>query len=301
MMNLEEFISFCQKLGCSVQTECCLNSYTTFRIGGKCSALVEVNSAVSASELIKYIRKNNIKYAVLGKGSNVLVPDEGFDGVVLHIGNDFSDISVNGSIIKADAGASLASVCKKAQQLGLSGMENLYGIPGTAGGGLYMNAGAYGTEMKDVVLSAEYIDENGNICTMMAADMELSYRMSVFCNKKFIITSVTFGLSEGDPEAVKAAMTECMEKRKAKQPLEFPSAGSTFKRPEGSYASLLIDECGLKGLSVGGAMVSEKHCGFVINTGNATCTDVIGLCSKIKDIVKEKTGYTLEMEPIILK
>ena len=164
-----------------------------------------------------------------------------------------------------------------------------------------MNAGAYGSEMKDVVVSAEYIDENCEIKTIEAKDMDLSYRHSFFSGGDMVITSVTMELSKGDPDAIKTAMNECMAKRTSKQPLEFPSAGSTFKRPEGSYASLLIDQCGLKGMSCGGAMVSEKHSGFVINKGYATCADVLELCGKVKEIVKEKTGFVLELEPVILK
>jgi UDP-N-acetylmuramate dehydrogenase len=180
-------------------------------------------------------------------------------------------------------------------------MENLYGIPGTVGGGLFMNAGAYGSEMKDVAVSAEYVDENGEIRTMSAKDMELSYRHSIFSEKNYIITAVTFELKKGDSEKIKAAMTECMKKRTSKQPLEYPSAGSTFKRPEGSYASLLIEQCGLKGMAVGGAEVSTKHSGFVINKGGATCEDVLELCRRVKEIVLEKTGYSLELEPVILE
>lgn len=164
-----------------------------------------------------------------------------------------------------------------------------------------MNAGAYGSEMKDIVVSAEYIDEDFNVRTINSEDMELSYRHSFFSGKKFVITSVAMKLEKGDPDAIKVAMNECMQKRTSKQPLEYPSAGSTFKRPEGSYASLLIEQCGLKGKSVGGAMVSPKHSGFVVNTGGATCADVLELCGQVKEIVLEKTGYLLELEPVILK
>ena len=164
-----------------------------------------------------------------------------------------------------------------------------------------MNAGAYGTEMKDVVVSAEYIDENGVLQVISVDEMMLSYRRSIFSERNCIVTSVTFALTEGDPNSIKESMNECMRKRTSKQPLEYPSAGSTFKRPEGSYASLLIEKCGLKGQSVGGAQISEKHSGFVINTGNATFADVMELCEKVKNTVMEKTGYSLELEPIILK
>ena len=300
MIDISELTVLCDKLGCRITPEASLKEYITFRFGGPCRALISVNSAASAAELIGFLKSKGIKYGILGRGSNVLVPDDGFDGVILHFGSNFSDIEVNGNTIRCDAGALLASACVRAQQLGLTGMENLFGIPGTIGGALYMNAGAYGSEMKDVVESAEYIDENCEIQTISAKDMELSYRSSFFSGSERVITSVTLKLTAGKPEDIKAAMSECMAKRSSKQPLEYPSAGSTFKRPEGSYASLLIDQCGLKGFSCGGAMVSEKHSGFVINKGYATCSDVLELCDRVKKIVNEKTGYKLELEPVIL-
>ena len=300
MIDISELTVLCDKLGCRITPEAPLSEYITFRFGGPCIALISVNSASSAAELLKYIKGKGIKYGILGRGSNVLVPDDGFEGIILHFGSDFSDIEVNGSSIRCDAGTLLASACVRAQQLGLTGMENLFGIPGTIGGALYMNAGAYGSEMKDVVASAEYIDENCEIKTIYKDDMELSYRSSFFSGSDRVITSVTLELASGKPEDIKAAMSECMAKRSSKQPLDYPSAGSTFKRPEGSYASLLIDQCGLKGFSCGGAMVSEKHSGFVINKGYATCSDVLELCDRVKKIVDEKTGYKLELEPVIL-
>lgn len=301
MINISELTQLCGRLGCRITPECPLSEYITFKFGGPCRALISVNSAESAAELIRYMKGQGIKYGILGRGSNVLVSDEGFDGVVLLFGSDYADIFVNGCTVRCDAGALLATACVKAQQEGLTGMENLFGIPGTVGGALYMNAGAYGSEMKDVVVSAEYIDADCNICTIGKDDMELSYRHSFFSDSDKVITSVTLELAKGDPDEIKAAMSECMAKRSSKQPLNYPSAGSTFKRPEGSYASLLIEQCGLKGLTCGGAMVSEKHSGFVINKGYATCADVLELCEKVKTIVKEKTGYQLELEPVILR
>lgn len=301
MINILELTEICGRLGCKFSTNCSLSEHTTFKIGGNCSFLIEINSANSAAELVKYLRANEIKYAILGKGSNIIASDSGYDGVILHFGKEFSNISVYNTKVCADAGASLAAVCRKAQENGLSGMENLYGIPGSVGGGLYMNAGAYGSEMKDVVISAEYIDEEGNISSISVRDMMLSYRHSLFSERNCIITSVVFELTSGDSEKINQDMAECMHKRITKQPLEYPSAGSIFKRPEGSYASLLIEQCGLKGMSVGGAEVSTKHSGFVINKGGATCKDVLELCRRVKEIVLEKTGYSLELEPIILE
>ncbi|MDE6520707.1 MAG: UDP-N-acetylmuramate dehydrogenase [Ruminococcus sp.] len=302
MINIDELTELCSKFNCRISTEALLSDYITFRFGGACRALIDVNSAESIAEIMKYLKANNIKYAVIGRGSNIIASDNGFDGVILHFGSDFSDIAVDGKSITAQSGAMLSAVCKKAQEAGLSGMENLFGIPGTVGGALYMNAGAYNSEMKDIVVSAEYIDADGKICTVRADDMALSYRHSIFSEKECIITSVTMELSEGNPDNIKSAMNECIQKRTSKQPLDFASAGSTFKRPSNnSYASLLIEQCGLKGMSVGDAEVSTKHSGFVINKGNATCNDVLELCEKVKEIVKEKTGYVLELEPVILK
>ncbi len=301
MININELTNLCDRLGCRITPECSLSEYVTFRFGGVCRALISVNSADSVVEILCYLREKNIKYFILGRGSNVIVSDEGFDGVILLFGSDFAKIEVNGNSIKCDAGALLASACVHAQQSSLTGMENLFGIPGTVGGALYMNAGAYGSEMSDIVVSAEYIDKNCERRFISRENMEFSYRHSVFSGTPLVITSVTMELSAGNADDIKKAMNDCMWKRSSKQPLEFPSAGSTFKRPEGSYASLLIEQCGLKGLSCGGAEVSEKHSGFVVNKGYATCADVLELCSIVQKTVKEKTGFTLELEPIILK
>lgn len=301
MSYIDELTSLCEKLGCRIIPECSLREYTTFRFGGPCRALISINSAESAAELLKYLRVNSIKYGIIGRGSNIIAADEGFDGVILLFGGDFAKIEVEGTMLTCQAGALLAAACVQAQQNSLSGMENLFGIPGTVGGALYMNAGAYGSEISDIVLSAEYIDADGNIKTINKEDMKLSYRHSIFSEEALVIVSVKMQLTEGSSDEIKSAMSECMSKRSAKQPLEYPSAGSIFKRPAGSYASLLVDQCGLKGFTCGGAMVSEKHSGFVINKGYATCADVLELCDEIRKIVKEKTGFELELEPVILK
>lgn len=301
MSYIDELTALCKRLGCRITPECSLSEYITFRFGGPCRALISVNSAESAAELLKYLRGNSIKYGIIGRGSNVIAADEGFDGVVLLFGGDFAGIRIEGETITCQAGALLAAACVQAQQNSLTGMENLFGIPGTVGGALYMNAGAYGSEMADIVVSAEYIDADGNLRTITKDEMKLSYRHSIFSESSYVIVSVTMKLEKGNSDEIKNAMNECMSKRAAKQPLEYPSAGSTFKRPQGSYASLLVDQCGLKGFTCGGAMVSEKHSGFVVNKGYATCADVLELCDKIKEIVKEKTGYVLELEPVILR
>lgn len=301
MINIDELTCLCGDLGCRIMPECSLSEYVTFRFGGPCRALVSINSAASAARLLKYLRDKNVNYGIIGRGSNVIVADEGFNGVVLLFGSDFANIQTDGTRLRCEAGALLASACVHAQQSGLSGMENLFGIPGTLGGAVYMNAGAYGSEMKDIVESVEYLDDNCELRTIGADELEFGYRHSFFSGKNYVVTGTTLSLKEGDPDAIKQAMSDCMAKRSSKQPLEYPSAGSIFKRPEGSYASLLVDQCGLKGLTVGGAMVSEKHSGFIINKGYATCADVLELCSRIQKTVKEKTGFELELEPVILK
>ncbi len=301
MIDICELTSLCDELGCRITPNCSLSEYITFRFGGPCSALISINSAESAARLIRYLKDHEIRYEIIGRGSNIIACDEGFDGIILMFGSDFARIERHGDMLICQAGALLASACVHAQQESLSGMENLFGIPGTVGGAVCMNAGAYGSEMKDIVVSADYIDDECNIRTFTNEEMALSYRHSIFTDKHYVITSVTMKLVQGDPDEIRRAMNECMSKRSAKQPLDFPSAGSTFKRPQGSYASLLIEQCGLKGMTCGGAMVSEKHSGFIINKGFATCADVLELCGRIQQIVREKTGYELELEPVILK
>lgn len=301
MSYTDKFAELCSSLGCKCSFDEPLKNHVSFRIGGSCKALVSVNSIQCIAEILKFCRENGSKYTVLGKGSNVLVSDDGFDGIVLLMGSDFSDITVDGCSLKCQSGASLKALCSAALENSLSGLEFAYGIPGTAGGAVFMNAGAYGGEIKDIIKSADYIDENGNIMTVSVENMNLSYRHSIFSDMPYIITGAEFTLEKGDYNLIKARMNELMAKRKEKQPLEYPSAGSTFKRPQGAYASALIEQCGLKGMSVGGAEVSTKHSGFVINKGGATFDDVMQLIEEVRRIVKDKTGYTLEMEPEIIR
>ncbi|MGN1117221.1 MAG: UDP-N-acetylmuramate dehydrogenase [Acutalibacteraceae bacterium] len=274
-----------------------LKNHTTFKIGGNAKYFVLPADENEIISVLEEAEKHKERVLVLGNGSNMLISDNGFDGVVIYIGEKMSEISfIDETTVKAQAGALLVSVCRKAQAQSLSSMERLYGIPGSVGGGLYMNAGAYGSEMKDVVLSAEYIYKNKQLCNIELDDMDLSYRHSFFSDKKYIITSVTFRLKKSDKAEIKALMDEYMQKRRDKQPVEYPSAGSVFKRPEGYFAGALIEQSGLKGRKIGGAQVSEKHAGFIINTGGATQSDVselIGLCQKT---VFEKTGVKLETE-----
>lgn len=301
MTYIKQLDALCQQCGCRLEPEASLAEYTTFRVGGACQALIHVNSPETVQTLVQFLRREGIRFAVLGRGSNVIVPDAGFAGVVLLFGHAFSRIIRQEDRLVCQAGASLRSVCTAALDAGLTGLEFAYGIPGTVGGGLYMNAGAYGGELSDVVVSAEYLDPAGNLVQMDSAGMQLSYRHSCFMENGGIITAVTLQLQPGDPEQIRSVMEETMEKRRAKQPLEYPSAGSTFKRPQGDYASRLIEVCGLKGLSVGGAEVSRKHSGFIINKGGATCEDILTLADQVQQTVREQTGFQLELEPVVLK
>lgn len=276
-----------------------LSEHTTFRIGGEADFWAEVNAA-GLAELVQLCTERHFPYFVLGKGSNILASDQGFRGLILHIGDSLSEVKQEGNILVCGAGASLAAVSKKAETLGLSGMEGLSGIPGTIGGALYMNAGAYGYEMAQIVTECTFLNENGAVQTLPAEQLALSYRHSFFTERPGIILSVTVKLSEGDRAEISARMQDFLKRRSDKQPLNYPSAGSTFKRPEGSFASKLIDECGLKGLTVGGAQVSEKHAGFVINKDHASCADVLALCQEVQRIVEAQTGFRLELEPILL-
>ena len=275
--------------------------HTSFKIGGPADVFILPVSVDECCKVISLCKEYDIRYIVIGKGTNLLVRDEGFRGVVICISNFLSDIElVDGCTIKCAAGAILSSVCNFALNNSLTGIEFAYGIPGNIGGAVVMNAGAYGGEMKDVVVSCEYINQNGELCSISGDDLDFSYRHSFFSDKCLCIVSVTLSLSKGDEAVIKEKMVELLSRRKEKQPLDMPSAGSTFKRPEGSYASMLIDQCGLKGYSVGDAQVSEKHAGFVVNLGNASCDEILTLCKNVSDIVYNKTGFRLELEAKVI-
>lgn len=279
----------------------CLNEpmklHTSFRIGGSADVFITPDSSQKCCKAISLCNKFDVPFVIIGKGSNLLVSDSGYRGAVICISNLISDITlIENTKIKCGAGVLLSNVCNFALQNELTGMEFAYGIPGSCGGAVVMNAGAYGGEMKDIVSKCEYVDLQGNLCSITADNIDFSYRRSFFSDKPFCITDVVLELKKGEANKIRETMTELLNRRKEKQPLEFPSAGSTFKRPEGSYASMLIDKCGLKGFRVGDAQVSEKHAGFVINRGNATCTDVLTLIEKITKIVLDETGFKLEPE-----
>lgn len=272
-------------------------AHTTFKIGGEADIFIIPASPAALISAVKKCVELEIPYFILGNGSNLLVSDGGIDGAVISLAG-INGISSDGEKITCGAGAMLSSVCLKALSLSLTGLEFAYGIPGTAGGALYMNAGAYGGQMADVIESAECLTASGEIKTLKKEDMRLGYRSSVFKKGELIIISLNLALKKGDKAEIKAEMDELLNRRKQKQPLEYPSAGSTFKRPEGYFAGALIEKNGLKGLSVGGAQVSEKHAGFVINRGGATAADVKALIGKIQKTVFENDGVMLEPEVI---
>lgn len=276
-----------------------MSRHTTFKIGGNADIFVKVKTEDELKTVLSLTKELDLPLLLLGKGSNLLVSDKGIEGVVISL-DGLDSVTVDGDTVICGAGASLRTVCLATQKVGLSGLEFAYGIPGTVGGALYMNAGAYGGEMSQVVVSATALDRDGNIKLFNSEQMELGYRVSAFKNTDLIITSVTLKLKHGNADEIKAAMDDFFSRRRDKQPLEFPSAGSTFKRPEGYFAGALIEKNNLKGASVGGAQVSQKHAGFVINTGNATCEDVLSLIKKVKDTVKQADGVDLEPEVIFV-
>ena len=288
----------CAESGAAFERNVLLKHYCSMKIGGACDILVKPNNEAVLSEMLSLCKSEGIPFFVLGNGTNVLFSDKGFRGAVIVIGQDMGGITVEQNRIIAGAGAMLSAVCKTALDCSLSGAENLYGIPGSVGGALFMNAGAFGSEMKDITVSCRYINERGEIKEMSSDDMELSYRHSVFSEREHVITSVTMRFSNGEKAAIKARMDEVMQRRKDKQPLEFPSCGSTFKRPKNGFAAALIEECGLKGFRIGGAQVSEKHSGFVINRGDATYGDIIKIVEHIKNTVLREKGVELECEMI---
>lgn len=297
---MDSFIRFCGELGCEALVNEPMSRHSTFAIGGAADVFVSPSSEHQIAALIRYLRDNNIPYCIVGKGSNILVCDDGIRGVVLHIGKNLSGVTREGNDLICLAGTPLTELCRFALEEGLSGLEFAYGIPGSAGGAAFMNAGAYDGEMKDVLISCNHIDAEGNAGTFEGENLRLAYRGSVYSSGGYCITSLRLRLSPAPKDQIKERMQELWTRRSSKQPLDYPSAGSTFKRPCCGYAAALIEQCGLKGRSVGGAMVSTKHSGFVINTGGATCEDVLNLIRIIKDEVKQKTGVTLECEVRLL-
>ena len=273
-----------------------MNRHTTFRIGGNADLFVTPQNVEQVKEVIRFAQKAKVPYYFLGNGSNLLVSDEGIRGLVIQMAENMSAVEVTGYQIKAQAGISLASLAKKALKDELAGLEFAAGIPGTLGGAVHMNAGAYGGEMKDVLVEATVLTQDGSILTLSNEELQLGYRTSVVSEKQYLVLDATIELQKGKREEILAKMDDLAQRRRDKQPLEYPSAGSTFKRPEGYFAGQLIDETGLRGFRVGGAQISEKHCGFIINTEHATASDVRQLIKEVADRVEEKFGVRLQPE-----
>jgi UDP-N-acetylmuramate dehydrogenase len=277
-----------------------MRKHTTFRIGGEAECFLKISSEEQLIRLIPYFKQVGVAYFILGNGSNLLVSDNGYSGVILQIGDRFNRIQIDGDRMEVQSGALLSAAAKHAQEAGLTGLEFAAGIPGTVGGAIVMNAGAYDGEMKQIVERVRVLSDEGEILELDNATMEFGYRTSIIKNRRFIVLSTTLKLEPGNPEAIRARMEELNQRRREKQPLEFPSAGSTFKRPEGYFAGKLIMDAGLRGYQIGGAKVSEKHCGFVINTGKASAADVADVITEVQERVKDKFGVTLEREVIYL-
>lgn len=272
-----------------------MSGHTTLRLGGPADYMVFPGNAEEIATLFAEAAAHDLPVTVIGHGSNLLVLDGGIRGLVICIGKNMREITLEGNRITAQAGAMLGSVAMEAAEAGLSGLEFASGIPGTVGGGVTMNAGAYEGEMSQVVTRVKGICPDGKAVELSREEMDFSYRHSVVQEKDLIVTEVEFELREGDPAAIRAKMSELNARRAEKQPLDVPSAGSTFKRPQGYYAAALIDQCGLKGYSVGGAQVSMKHAGFLVNTGTSS-RDYLELVRKVQQIVEDRTGVKLETE-----
>lgn len=277
-----------------------MSRHTTFRVGGEAECVAVVETKEELSQLVSYLGRIEQDYFVLGNGSNLLVGDKGYRGIILKLGPRLSAVGVEKNHIAAGAGALLSRVASVARDAGLGGLEFAAGIPGSIGGAIVMNAGAYGGEMKQVVQMVRVMDKEGEILTLDNDTMEFGYRTSIIRDRPFIVLGVVLKLTPGNKEEISAKMEELMKQRKSKQPLEYPSAGSTFKRPEGYYAGKLIMDAGLRGYRIGGAQVSEKHCGFVVNAGGASAADIREVIEEVQERVKERFHVRLEPEVIFL-
>lgn len=298
-MDYSVFTEFCKQAGLEVKLNEPMKNHNGFKTGGSADIFITLGDRELLCALVETANSLEIPLFILGKGSNLLVSDNGIEGAVVSL-SKMDEITIDGETVTAKAGASLTALCVAVANEGLSGLEFAYGIPGSVGGALYMNAGAYSGEMADVVFDAQFVTQNGEVGTIGKQDMNLGYRTSCFKQNGNIITDVTFKLTKGDKTEIWEKMNTLMGKRRDKQPLEYPSAGSTFKRPEGHFAGALIEENGFKGKGVGGAEVSEKHAGFVINKSGATTKDILDLMKKIQETVLEKNGVKLEPEVIFV-
>lgn len=296
----ERLAALCQLEKIPVLWDEPMKNHTSFKIGGPAAALCAPKDRQQLRELVGFVQREGVDSWYIGNGSNLLVSDAGLNGIAILLDSSFDgEIELDGTVLLAPAGKKLSAVCAAACAAGLTGLEFAYGIPGSVGGAVYMNAGAYGGEMKDRLLWVEYLAPTGEIVRLEQEQLSLSYRHSRFMEEGMegsCIVRAAFGLQRGEKAAIQSEMDRILNQRRQKQPLEYPSAGSTFKRPQGAFAAQLIDKCGLKGFTVGGAQVSEKHAGFVINTGKATCADVLELTRQVRECVQEKTGHLLELE-----
>ena len=282
--------------GPEVLTDEPMSRHTTFRIGGNADVFVTPRNIMQTVEVLRIVQESGFPFFVIGNGSNLLVSDSGYRGIVVRIFRGMSDIRVDGDLIEAEAGASLSSVAAEARESSLTGFEFASRIPGTLGGAVVMHAGAHGGEVKDAVKSAKVLTREGEVITLTADELAFGYRTSIIQKEDYVVLSAEIRLRRGEQDAIRARMKELQERRISKQPLEYPSAGSTFKRPEGYFAGKLIDDAGLRGFRVGDAMVSDKHCGFVINTGAASASDVRSLMRQVSERVYENSGVRLEPE-----
>ena len=272
-----------------------LSRHTTFRVGGPADLFLTPDST-QINDVMQILKAHQVSATVIGKGSNLLVGDKGIRGAVIEFGKQIAQIHVEESKIMAEAGAALAAVAQQAYKAGLADMEFAAGIPGSVGGALVMNAGAYGGEMKDIVESVKVLSKDGKIMELSNEQMDFSYRHSCVTEQEYLVLSAVLKLQQEEPEKILARMEQLREQRVSKQPLEYPSAGSTFKRPEGYFAGKLIMDAGLADYTIGGAAVSKKHCGFVINKGGATAADILALIKRVQQVVKEQSGVELEPE-----
>lgn len=297
MNNISLIIDDARKQGCDYRLDAPMSEYTSFRTGGKADVIFQPSSELQLRRLLRMCSDEGIVPFVFGNGSNILVSDDGIRGVTIRLSNKFEEIRLlDETTVFCTSGVKLAKLCNFALDNSLTGLEFAYGIPGTAGGAAYMNAGAYGGEMKDVLIGCNHIDYAGNPGRLMGDMLRLSYRSSAYTDKYFVITGLTLSLKKGDKTQINEKMQELLGRRVDKQPLDLPSAGSFFKRPEGHFAGALIEQCGLKGFSVGGAQVSEKHAGFVVNKGGATTAEIMELGRIVSEKVFNETGVKLEME-----
>lgn len=297
MNNIQNIIEGAQKIGINYRLDAPMSEYTSFRTGGKADVVFLPCSELQLRSLLRMCSDEEVKPFIFGNGSNLLVSDDGIRGVSIRLANNFEEIRLlDETTIYCSAGTKLATLCKFALEHSLTGLEFAYGIPGSVGGAVYMNAGAYGGDMKDVVTSCTHIDYAGNPGRLSADMLGFSYRKSIYTGKYFVITGAVFSLQKGNKEEIDAKMQDILRRRVDKQPLDLPSAGSFFKRPEGHFAGALIEQCGLKGFSVGGAQVSEKHAGFVVNKGGATTAEIMELGRIVAEKVLSETGVELERE-----